>query len=160
MTARLVGIVTAVLVGLVAGCGGPPEQQKPTPVKTTPLTGTVDGQAWTPIAATARTQSFSDPGERWIDISATAFTCATFVPEAEIIGTVPWVTGTAYELSLARNLTIITHKPDGGIVNNIATNGRVEIVSAPDAGVGTIRIRASAGTGNRVEGQIDVSVCD
>jgi hypothetical protein len=157
-------LVGCLLLGL-AGCGPaasttPPA---PVPVKSTPLAGTVNGQPWAPVSATASARkAFSeDGGEKWIDLGATHFTCNDFVPEAEVIGTIPWQTGAAYDLSLSHNLTIITHKPDGGgIVNNIAISGRVEVISAPDAGVGTIRIRANASSDNAVEGQIDVTVCD
>ena len=145
----------------VLGCGAaqPPPVE---PVKSTPLAGTVDGQAWQASSATGSAQkAFSDGGERWIDVSGTAqLTCTGYNQAVQLIGTVPWVTGEAYNLSLARNLTILTRTADGGIMNNIALSGRVEVLSAPDSGVGTLRIRAASGSGNGVEGQIDVTVCD
>jgi hypothetical protein len=145
----------------LVACGAPPPSQ-PTPVKSTPLAGTVDGQPWQAISATASARkAFSDGGERWIDVSGTdQLNCTSYNQQVQLIGTVPWVTGEAYGLSFTQNLTILTRIPDGGIINNIALSGRVEVVSAPDAGVGTLRIRASAGSGNSVEGQIDVTVCD
>lgn len=145
-----------------AGCGtAEPMVNEPTPVASTPLSGTVGGAAWAAVSATASARrSFSDDGgERWIDIGSGAFDCSDFVPEAQIIGVFPWKVD-AYALSFNRNLTFVVHEADGGIENLVATNGRVEVISAPDAGTATLRIRARYDAENEIEGQIDVTICD
>ena len=153
-------VTFGVLVAL-AGCGPASQTEGDAGVKSTPLAGTVNGQPWTAASATASAhKAFGDGGEKWLDVGSTAFTCSTFIPDAQLIGVVPWQVGT-YPLSLSRNLTLVTRSTDGGsTMNNVAISGRVEILSAPDAGVATMRIRATANSQNTVEGQLDVQVCD
>lgn len=129
----------------------------------TPLAGKVNGASWAAVSAVASARrAFSDDNsERWIDLGAGVFDCAAFIPEAEIIGTLPWKTG-EYALGLQRNLTFVVHETDGGISNNVATNGRVEFIEAtgPDAGPSIVRIRARFDADNQVEGQVSITVCD
>lgn len=151
-------------VVLLAACGAPtPMPPAPEPVKTTPLAGTIDGQPWAAVSAiaSARRAFDEDGGRRWIDVGAGRFTCADFVPRAELIGTVPWQVA-SYELSLRNNLTFVVRQADGGIDNLVATSGRVELVTAPapDAGPATLRVRAKFDAENTVEGEIAVVVCD
>ncbi|MFZ5438610.1 MAG: hypothetical protein ACOZQL_01310 [Myxococcota bacterium] len=148
---------------LAAACGAP-AGSSPTlaVVERTPLAGTIDGAPWVARSAVASARrAFDDGGSRWIDVGAGAFTCADFVPRAELIGTVRW-TPTAYELSLRDNLTFVVERADGGIGNLVATTGRVEVVSAPgpDAGPALLRIRARFDARNEVEGEVAVTVCD
>lgn len=139
------------------------EPEPPKPVASTPLTGKVAGVPWTPksAVASARRAFSDDKSERWIDLGVGDFDCSDFIPDAEIIGTLPWKTG-EYALGLQRNLTFVVHEADGGIINKVATNGRVEFIEAtgPDAGPSIVRIRARFDAENEVEGQVAISVCD
>ncbi|MGV3619713.1 MAG: hypothetical protein ACO1OB_02790 [Archangium sp.] len=149
---------------LLAGCGSPsPEPEPPKPVVSTPLTGEVAGAAWSPksAVASARRAFSDDKTERWIDLGVGDFDCSDFLPDAEIIGTLPWQTG-AYSLGLQRNLTFVVQEADGGIRNKVATDGRVEFIDAtgPDAGPSIVRIRARFDADNEIEGQVEISVCD
>lgn len=144
------------LLAVSCGGGGGPSTD---PVPATPLAGTFDGRPWTAAKGTASARSFNDPGERWIDISSTALACSTFGGEAQLIGTVPWTTGASYEFGFTKNLTFVV-RTDGGVDNKVATTGRMEIISAPDAGTGTIRLRARFGGDFSVEGEVQVEVCD
>ena len=146
----------------LAGCGGAmmePVDAGPVPVATTPLQGTIGGAPWTAVSATAKGSRGFNPGDKWVDIGSGTFTCDDFVAESDLIVNVPWATE-AYALSLQHNLTFVVHEADGGIQNKVATSGRVEVISAPDAGTATLRIRARFDAQNSVEGQIDVKVCD
>ncbi len=156
--------VAAVFFGWALACG--PSDSGPTPVKQQPLTGAIAGQAFTAMSATASgSKAFgSDGGEKWIDIyDVPGIDCTVFSPNAqrEVLGTVPWQV-TSYDLDLAHTLTLLSN----GSHNDIATIGRVEIVSAPgpDAGLALIRIRAiaagDADGGNEVEGEVHLQVCD
>lgn len=139
------------------------EPEAPQPVASTPLTGRVAGVEWTASSAVASARrAFSDDAsERWVDLGAGAFDCSDFLPDAELIGTLPWRTG-AYSLGLQRNLTFVVREADGGIRNKVATEGRVEFIEAtgPDAGPSIVRIRARFDAENQVEGQVAISVCD
>lgn len=145
---------------LFVACGGGGTTMQPTPVKDTPLAGSVDGQPWAASSGTASgSRSFSDAGEKWIDVSSSALTCSTF-GQAQLIGVIPWQAGTSYDLSLAKNLTIVVERDGGTPSNKIATSGRVEVISAPATGVGVVRIRARFNDSNTVEGQVSLNVCD
>lgn len=151
------------LMVLALGACGAPTAPDPTAVSSSPLAGTVGGQPWRAVGAvaSARRAFTDDGGERWIDVSDKVISCAEFLPEAQVIGVVPWQVG-AYALSLRRNLTFVVHQSDGGLDNLVATSGRVEVVTAPgaDAGIATLRIRARFDAENTVEGEVTVSVCD
>lgn len=161
MPARLTWFAAAFSVAFAfAACGGGGTTETPTPVKSTPLAGTFEGQSWTAATGRASAWPFDDGGLRWIDVSATAITCQDFAPEGQLIGTIPWHDGEAYELGLKQNLTFVT-RSDAGIENKVAFNGRVEVISAPDAGgVGTVRIRARFDDSFDVEGEVQLNVCD
>jgi len=143
---------------LLAGCGTPPPAAS-VPVAATPLAGKVAGASWTARGATASAhRAFSDDGgEKWVDISSSTLSCSGF-PEAQVIGTIPWNTP-AYDLSFSHNLTIVVHETDGGIMNYVAINGRVELYDVTDAGA-RLRVRAIANADNSVEGEIGLTVCD
>lgn len=157
---RLAPFAAAFTVAFVfAACGGPTTPTS-TPVKSTPLAGTVDGQSWTASPGRASPWPFEDGGLRWIDVSATAITCQDFAPVGQLIGTIPWHAGEAYDLGLQENLTFVV-RGDAGTENKVAFNGRVEVISAPDAGgVGTVRIRARFSDNFDVEGEVQLNVCD
>jgi hypothetical protein len=101
-----------------------------------------------------------DAGRRSLEISNKVIACGDFAAHSQILGLVPWTVG-SYELSLQQNLTFAVDV-DGGIDNLVATNGRVEVLSAPgpDAGVATLRIRATFDSDNSVEGEVAITVCD
>lgn len=149
-------VVAAVVTALACGGGGPSSS---TPVASTPLAGTFNGQPWTAAKGRAKPWTFDDAGERWIDIASTPVTCSQFFADSQLIGTIPWQTGATFELGLKDNLTFVMDT-DAGIQNYVATNGRVEVISAPDAGTGVVRIRAKFGADFSVEGEIQLEVCD
>lgn len=149
--------LSALAVAAVA-CGGS-GPSTPTPVASTPLAGTFDGRPWTAAKGTATARSFNDPGERWIDIGDAPIACNDFNARAQLIGTIPWKTGEAFELGLSQNVTFVVDT-DAGISNKVATNGRIEVVSAPDAGTGTVRIRARFSDKFTIEGEVQLDVCD
>jgi hypothetical protein len=149
--------VAAVVLVTALSCGGGSPSSS-TPVASTPLAGTVDGKPWTASQGRANPWNFDDGGERWLDISSAPLSCSQFFADAELIGTVPWHAGEAYDLGLQQNLTFVV-KTDAGLQNYVATNGRVEVISAPDAGIGTVRIRAKFGSDFSVEGEVKLDVC-
>ncbi|MEW5741075.1 MAG: hypothetical protein AB1938_19290 [Myxococcota bacterium] len=144
------------VLALSCGGGGGPSTD---PIPATPLAGTFDGKPWTAAKGTASTRAFNEPGERWIDIASTALSCQSFGGEAQIIGTIPWTTGAVEEFGLSKNVTFVV-RTDGGIDNLVATTGRLEVISAPDAGTGAIRLRAKFGSDFSVEGEVQLDVCD
>jgi hypothetical protein len=152
---RLLAVVATVFVTLLA-CGG---GSSGTPVASTPLAGTFNGQPWTAQKGRANPWGFDDGGERWIDIASSALPCGSFGGDPQIIGTIRWQTGAAYDLGLQENLTFVVQS--GGTPQNyVATTGRVEVISAPDAGTGTVRLRAKFDEDFDVEGEIQLDVCD
>jgi len=156
--ALLMAALTAVLAALACG----PSTPTVNPVKQQVLTGTIGGQPFTFQSGTASGSKVfgNDGGEKWIDVyDAPAIDCSVFSPGAqrELLGTIPWQVKD-YDLNLVHNLTLLSM----GSHNDIATSGRVEIVSAPppDAGPATIRIRAYFDADNTVEGEVQLQVCD
>jgi hypothetical protein len=154
-------VAALAVVSLLVACGGSPTSSS-TPVASTPLTGTIDGKAWSAVTALASAEkAFSDGGaERWLDVYDTQVGCHDFATEAQLIGVVPWVADAGYELSFSHNLTFVVRQADGGILNDVAVDGRVELLTAPTTGQATLRLRATAGSTNSVEGQVAVTVCD
>jgi hypothetical protein len=75
---------------------------------------------------------------------------------------VPWQTGAAYNFDFTHNATFSWQDDAGTSVNDVAIDGRIEIISAPpDAGaLGTVRLRADFDANNHVEGQFSVWVCN
>ncbi len=146
----------------LSACGSMPPPG-PTPVSSTPLAGTWNGVPWRAVSgvASARRAFSDDAGSRWLDVKNGQLTCADFVPAAQIIGIIPWQVG-GYDLSFQHNLTFVVDRPDGGLDNLVATQGRVELVDAPgpDAGPAHLRIRAHFDAQNSIEGEVTVTVCD
>lgn len=144
--------VLAVTLGL--SCGG---ASGGTPVKSQALTGTIDGKPWTVAFADLGT-AFSD-GDRFLNLYSEARTCNDFSPPTQpsLITSVKWNVGTTD----SQQITFVVPKPGGGAPSNRPTFGqRLEILSAPDAGTGTIRLRATDGSSaNSVEGEATVTLC-
>lgn len=152
-----------------AGCSSEDDAAEKTgPVAATPLTGSIEGKTFEAKSAIAK-KGFDD-GEKSIDIYDTAVTCKDFSPKAErkILISVPWTAGTNrdFKFSLgggdSQTATFVVQKSESDTPQNIiSTQGRVEIIDAPaEAGqIGKIRLRATA-SGNNVEGEIAVEVCD
>jgi hypothetical protein len=148
-------------------CGSSPQMMMDVPVKQQPLAGKINGQPWSAVSATASAMKAFTAGERWIDVYDTQIDCSVFSPnpDSEIIGTVPWQV-TNYNLGfggMSKTLTLVYHDDGGMVINEIITDGRVEVVSAPDPDAGTpalIRIRADQNENFDVEGEIHVQVCD
>jgi hypothetical protein len=126
-------------------------------VKAQPLAGSINGQAWTVQSAILDT-AFSS-GDRFLNLYSTARTCDDFSPPTapSLLTSVQWKVGT----SDAQQITFVVPAAGGGAPNNIPAFGqRLEILSAPDAGTGTIRLRATDGSAaNSVEGEATVTVC-
>jgi len=156
----------------VAGCSSeddPAEKTEKTgPVAATPLTGSIEGKAFEAKSAIAR-KGFED-GEKSIDIYDTAVTCKDFSPKAQrkILISVPWTAGTNRDFNFSlsggdsQTATFVIHENESDTTQNIiSTEGRVEIIEAPSepGAMGKIRLRAVA-SGNNVEGEIAVEVCD
>ena len=153
------------VVGAGLACGpATPTMTEPTPVKSTPLEGKIDGKPWKALSATASLRkAFSDDaGERWVDISSKQLDCGSFGGSPEIITVVPWQTGAVYNFGLQQNLTFVIRRDAGVTDNDVSTLGRLEVISAPppDAGNATLRIRAVFKAEHEVEGEISVQVCD
>jgi hypothetical protein len=147
-------VVVAFSVGLACGGGG---SSSGTPVKAQVLAGSIDGQSWTVQSATLE-PAFSS-GDRFLNLYSTVRTCDDFSPPTapSLLTSVQWKVGTLEP----QQITFVVPKPDGGAPNNIVTFGqRLEILTAPDAGTGTIRLRATDGSAaNSVEGEATVTVC-
>jgi hypothetical protein len=143
----------AVVLCVAAACG-------PSPIPDSTLSGTVGGSAFTAQGALASTDSFSEPGQRNILIAEVPLTCDDLFKSLDrsIIFTTDWTAGKQTELGLFdQTVTFVT----GGSNNNIATDGRLEVVDAPmDKGTtGTLKLRAFAGA-DSVEGTVSVTVCN
>lgn len=148
------------LLGVLAlcfgfACGG--GASSGTPVKTQVLAGSINGQSWT--VQSAILESPFSSGDRFLNLYSTARTCDDFAPPTtpSLLTSVQWKVGT----SDSEQITFVVPDPGGGAPNNIPVFGqRLEILTAPDAGTGTIRLRATDGSAaNSVEGEASVTVC-
>ena len=148
-------------LALFAACG-PAGTSIPLAVNAAPLAGTLGGIPWRAVGGVASKSAFSpDSGTRRVEIGNKVIACNDFGAHAQVLTLVPWTVGT-YELSLQRSLTFAVDLEDGGIDNLVATQGRVEVVTAPgpDAGPASLRIRAAFDADNAVEGEATITVCD
>lgn len=150
-------LLAASLVFVGCGPDETPEDTSATPVASTPLAGTFKGQPWTAAQGRARAWSFGEGNERWIDVGSSPLGC-NGAGDAQLIGTIDWAPGTSYALSLTRNLTF-SYDDNGTSENLVAITGRVELVSAPDQGLATVRIRARYDADFSVEGEVQLEVC-
>ena len=145
--------------GTTAGDSGGPVAQKP-------LSGTIGSASFTAMSAFAGSASGTG---RSVTIWGKAGDCANMPVLADgenqiLLSVDPWQSGTAYQLSFdfsnlaaAKTVTFVT----GPSTNDVATVGRVELVTAASAGtMGLLRLRASSGTKGSVEGQIAVTACN
>jgi len=146
-------------------CGSSPQMMMDVPVKQQPLTGKINGTTFTAVSATASGQKAIDTGgtagEKWVDIYDSQIDCSTAFPDPtrKVILTVPWQV-TSYDFGFSHNATLF-YLDDAGVSQNIAALvGRAEIITAPDAGTATIRVRADGNADNTVEGEVQVQVCD
>lgn len=131
------------------------------PVAESALTGSIGGTSFKAVSATAHKGFGDDDGERRIEVYDTEVTCDAFGGGGgegrSIIITTKWEDGFEAALSLKQNVTFYT--PPGE--NNVATQGRLEVVKAGASGEeGTVRLRAFIDDDNQVEGQVTVQVCD
>ncbi len=129
------------------------------PVKQTALAGTIAGTAFKAVSAVAQ-PGFDDDGTRSISVYEDVVTCADGfgggASERMVLFSVPWKDGFEASFSLQQNATLVPSAGD----NLVATEGRVEVVSAPAAGEkGKLRIRAFFDEDNQVEGEVEVEVC-
>jgi hypothetical protein len=148
-------------LALFAACG-PAGTSVPLAVNASPLAGTVGGRPWRAVGGVASKNAFSpDSGTRSVEIGNKVIACNDCGAHAQLLTLVPWTVGT-YDLSLQRNLTFAVDLEDGGIDNLVATQGRVEVATAPgpDAGGASLRIRAAFDADNTVEGEVTITVCD
>lgn len=155
----LVCVGSAFLLSMTTGCsGGGDAADGDSPVASSALSGSFGGSTFSAVSATASV-GFDDDGERRIEIYDSEVTCETFGGGSgrSILVSAPWQEGYASALSLKQNITFYTPPGD----NLVATQGRIEIVSAPtEAGQkGKLRLRAFANDDNQVEGEIEVEVC-
>ncbi len=155
----------ALTAALLAAACGEPEPEGPVPVKDVPLEGVVDGR---PFVARSATAEFFDAEDEdaFVTIYDEEVGCDTFAPsgDRQLLTTVPWKAGTAYDFGLQRNMTFSVKDAQGDYDNRIVTRGRLEVIDAPrEPGLfGTIRLRGSFGSGSsrdEVEGSISVEVC-
>ncbi len=147
------------LVALVSGCGSSG------PIPATPLSGTIDGAAWTAKSGTVR-KGFGGDNRRSIEISAGEIECGSFSdpPTPTVLTSVDWTAGLAKDFSLSFSDVESSQTATfylGGGKNVIATDGRIEIIEAPTekGSKGKIRLRATAES-SEIEGEITLSVCD
>lgn len=138
------------------GNGGDPG----TAVASKPLTGTIDGRAFTAVSALA-TDGFD--GEKFIDIYDVQRDCDDFAPlptgGRSILLSTEWKP-MSQQLSLSNSVTFVIEEANGPN-NIIVTQGRLELIDTPTAAgqTGTLRLRATDGEDN-VEGQVSVTVCE
>ena len=132
-----------------------------TPVKLQPLTGTIDGHAFTAKTAIA------DPdkkGVMMVTIYTSAGTCDDWPAEHDgdlriSLDVSDWAAGAGYELSSSRPVTFVEFAP--GVAHNFAIyDGRVEVTDPGSATAsGTLSIRATSSKYGSVEGQVPVVIC-
>lgn len=159
----LFGMVLAT-VGMLGGCGS--SDDPGTPVKDTPLAGTIATQPFTAKVALAD-KSSSGTSVTIYDKDATCSTRYS-VEGTQILLTVDsWADGYSYQLggsvdtplgfSLPKySVTFVT----GGSNNTIVSKGRVEVVKAGGSDTpGTLRLRADGGESGAIEGQVAVTIC-
>lgn len=132
------------------------------PVAETALTGSIGGTPFKAVSATAHKGFGDDDSEKRIEVYESEVTCDSGFGGGggdgrTIIITTKWEDGFEAPLSLNQNVTFYTPPGD----NNVATQGRLEVVKAPASGAeGTVRLRAFIDDENQVEGEITVQVCD
>ena len=150
------------LLGLLAvacGTGTPDAGDSDSPVATSALTGSIGGTSFKAVSATAH-KGFDGDDKKRIEVYDTEVECSAFGGGSEgrsIIIEAPWKDGFESGLGLDQNATFYTPPGD----NNVATQGRVEIVKAAAVGEdATVRLRAYIDEDNQVEGEITVHVCD
>jgi hypothetical protein len=153
-------------LSLVA-CGSSDSGSTDSPIASTPLSGTIDGQRFDATIALVRAD-FGAAGTRSVSIYDKDVSCNDTNVKADrfILLSVPWKSGTtrSFGLSLtsADNQTATFVIDRNGTPDNVvSTEGRVEVVAAPvDVGsTGTIRLRAKA-EGHSVEGEVVARVCE
>ncbi len=156
-----VTVTTLVLFALACGSAA---------VKQQPLSGTVGGAAWTPVSGKVRTHDFAnyaDAGFRSLTIGDKALGCTSTLPSGGrfLFATALWRDGAVVEfgaptrIDATESIVLAATLTSGSSNNAIATDGRLEIVTAPSTGQGKIRVRANADSSNTVEGEFDVDVC-
>lgn len=142
----------------VACSGGSDAADGDSPIATTALAGSIGGKTFNAVSATAR-PGFDDDGTRSITIYETEVDCETFGDGDDgrkILTSAPWKDGFESAFSLNQNATLYTPPGD----NNVATQGRIEIIKAgADGEEGTLRLRAYIDDDNQVEGEVTVKVC-
>lgn len=155
------------------GCGSAGDDPG-TPVKESPLTGTIKGQTFSAMSAIASAGS-SGKG-RSLTIYDKAVTCANRFQAGSgtqiLLEVDTWTDGTSFQLggegpSLfgvtlpLHSVTFVTQQPSGTPLNTIVSKGRVEVVKAGSgSAAGTLRVRADGGDDGSVEGQVSVTNCD
>ncbi len=153
-----IGFFGMVLLGSMAvACSGSDAADGDSPVATTALAGSIGGKAFKAVSATARS-GFDDDGTRSITIYETEVDCDTRGEDdgRKILTSAPWKDGFESAFSLNQNATLYTPPGD----NNVATQGRIEIIKAgADGEEGKLRLRAYIDDDNQVEGEVTVKVC-
>lgn len=161
MSTSLSWACSAFLVATTVACSSEPDPgDGDSPVAKSALEGTIAGKSFKAASAVARA-GFDDDGTRSITIYEDVVTCADGFAGGEsermILTSAAWEDGFASAFSLQQNATLV---PAAG-ENFVATQGRIEIVSAAAAGEkGTIRLRAYYDEDNQVEGEIEIEVCE
>lgn len=150
-----------------AACGGTGTSDSGAPVKAQPLSGTIQGKAFTAQSAIARSLG----GSTQVTIYAKNVGCMDNAQlmdgEAEILFSVDkWMDGASYQLNLdlsnlssSKTVTFVVQQ--GSTPNNlIIGTGRVEVQKAGGMGsTGLIGLRATDSMYGSVEGTVSVQVC-
>lgn len=141
-------------------CGSDSAADGDEPVAQKALSGTIGGKAFEAVSAVAR-PGFEEGDDRRIEVYEESVTCADGFGGAEsdrmILFSARWEAGFESAFSLQQNATLVPAAAE----NLVATQGRVEVVSAPAAGEkGKVRLRAYFDDDNQVEGEIEVEVCE
>jgi hypothetical protein len=134
-------------------------------VSSTPLTGTIDGRAFTATTALATGLWLYGTNNKWIAIYEVPQGCEDFTdvtaPEGvrRILIASEWRPMTE-EFSEGDGVNFQLGKEDEWFGTSVS-EGRLELIDTPTGAgqVGTLRLRAIHGP-DRVEGQVSVTVCD
>ena len=146
-------------LSVVVACDPVAKEPEPIDYADTPLSGTIDGAAWS-IAA-AHSDSFLDDEDGYFAVfveTAAADLCSPGSDGRSVITRVPLVVGEE-RLSLSNNATFSYPDDNGDIQNDVAISGGLRVDEIDEA-AGVVKGALNASTSDHeVNGTFEMTIC-